>query len=303
MRATHTEYLAEMRGYAILQGVIAMFELNQLEQLLSFAEHGTLSAAAEELHLSQPALSRSMRRLEEELTVPLFTHAKNKIALNENGELAVPFARQIVHEAQEMTASLIAHERARHTIFVGSCAPAPLWTLLPDLSSLYPDMTITSEICGLDLLKEKLLDHSYQIAVLPQEVDNAGLVCQEIGEEHLLFALPVAHPLAEKTFLHLADLDGETMLLRPNLGFWAGIVKEAMPHTNFLIQDDTAFDELVRFSVLPSFMTDLSFKRKDGKAPEGRVVVPIADGSVHIHYYACYPPKRLPRLTKFFNEK
>ena len=45
-----------------------MFELYQLEQLLAVAEHGTLSSAAERLHISQPALSRSMQRLEAELT-------------------------------------------------------------------------------------------------------------------------------------------------------------------------------------------------------------------------------------------
>ena len=54
------------------KGVCAVFELYQLEHLLAFAEHGTLSGAAERLHLSQPALSRSMRRLEAELQVPLF---------------------------------------------------------------------------------------------------------------------------------------------------------------------------------------------------------------------------------------
>ena len=59
-----------------------MFELNQLEQLLTVAEYGTLSAAAEKLHLSQPALSRSMQRLEAELSVPLFSGKKNKIDLN-----------------------------------------------------------------------------------------------------------------------------------------------------------------------------------------------------------------------------
>lgn len=49
-----------------------MVELSQLEQLLLLAECETLSRAAEQLHLSQPALSRSMQRLETELQVTLF---------------------------------------------------------------------------------------------------------------------------------------------------------------------------------------------------------------------------------------
>ena len=49
-----------------------MLELYQLVQLLAIAECGTISKAAEQLHLSQPALSRSMQKLEEELQVTLF---------------------------------------------------------------------------------------------------------------------------------------------------------------------------------------------------------------------------------------
>ena len=59
-----------------------VFELYQLEQLLAFAECGTLSGAAERLHLSQPALSRSMQRLEGVLQVSLFDRQKNKIKYN-----------------------------------------------------------------------------------------------------------------------------------------------------------------------------------------------------------------------------
>ena len=47
-----------------------------------------LSGAAEPLHLSQPALNRSMQRLEDELQVPLFDRQKNKIEFNENGRMA-----------------------------------------------------------------------------------------------------------------------------------------------------------------------------------------------------------------------
>ena len=65
-----------------------MFELYQLEQLLAVAACGTLSNAAEQLHISQPALSRSMRKLEDEIGVELFTRSKNRMELNENGRLA-----------------------------------------------------------------------------------------------------------------------------------------------------------------------------------------------------------------------
>ena len=65
-----------------------MIEIHLFKQLAAFADCGTLSAAAEQLHISQPALSRSMQRLEAELQVTLFTRQKNRIELNECGRMA-----------------------------------------------------------------------------------------------------------------------------------------------------------------------------------------------------------------------
>lgn len=56
-----------------------MIELYQLIQLLVIAECGTISGAAEQLHLSQPALSRSMQKLEDILQVTLFDRQRNKL--------------------------------------------------------------------------------------------------------------------------------------------------------------------------------------------------------------------------------
>ena len=64
-----------------------MFELYELRQLITFAETGTLSEAAEILHLSQPALSRNMKKLEEDLGLTLFERPKKKLSLNKNGEV------------------------------------------------------------------------------------------------------------------------------------------------------------------------------------------------------------------------
>jgi DNA-binding transcriptional LysR family regulator len=64
-------------------------ELYQITQFLAFAETGNISKAAQNVNTSQPALSRTMKHLEEELGVPLFVRTKNTIALNEYGKLAV----------------------------------------------------------------------------------------------------------------------------------------------------------------------------------------------------------------------
>ena len=78
-----------------------MIELEQLRQLVAFAECGTLSRAAEALHISQPSLSRTMQALEEELEAALFTRQKNRIILNEVGQVAVEHARQVLAAAEE----------------------------------------------------------------------------------------------------------------------------------------------------------------------------------------------------------
>ena len=62
-----------------------MIELCLLEQLAAFSRRGTLSGAAKELHISQPALSQSMKKLEEGLGIALFERTKNRLVLNENG--------------------------------------------------------------------------------------------------------------------------------------------------------------------------------------------------------------------------
>ena len=140
-----------------------MIELAQLRHLAAFHQSGTLSQAAEELHISQPALSRSMQKLEEELQVPLFERQKNKIRLNANGQMAVEHAQRILEDVKEMAEQVRALDRRSHTIALGNCAPAPGWSAVPVLSNLYPGMTISSEVQEIPQLIDGLRDGTYQI--------------------------------------------------------------------------------------------------------------------------------------------
>ena len=69
-----------------------MIETYLLEQFAAFARCGTLLKASEELHITQPTLSRSMKKLEEELGVSIFHRENSKLSLNETGKVAAEYA-------------------------------------------------------------------------------------------------------------------------------------------------------------------------------------------------------------------
>ena len=123
-----------------------MIEMYLFEQLAAVAEYGTLVAASEQLHITQPSMSRAMKKLEETVGVPLFEHKGNRLELNEYGRLAAEYARRILDSQEEMVIRIRSLERSRRTILLGSCAPGPLFELPSVLSSLYPDQTISTEI-------------------------------------------------------------------------------------------------------------------------------------------------------------
>lgn len=261
-----------------------MFEIYQLEQLLAFAKYGTLSKAAEALHLSQPALSRSMQKLEDELRVPLFERHKNKIVLNQNGALAVEYAQRVLNQAADMLERLRTFDRSQRTISIGSCAPAPLWYVTPLLSTLYPDMTISSDMKSTELLLQGLKDGMYQFIILQETIDDSDIYCTKYGEEHLYLSLPPAHPLAGHKGVYFKDIDGENILLFSRIGFWNNLCLKKMPSSRFLVQDERfSFEQLVKNSALPSFTSNLAIKRYGTVA--NRVIVPILDPEANVSYY------------------
>lgn len=101
-----------------------MIEIYLLEQLQAFAECGTLLAASQRLHLSQPALSHSMQKLEEQMGVKLFERRKNRISLNEAGNLAAEYAAGILEKEKEMMEQVRLLDRSSHTVTLGVCARA-----------------------------------------------------------------------------------------------------------------------------------------------------------------------------------
>ncbi len=262
-----------------------MLETNQLSQLITVADTKTLSKAAEILHISQPALTRSIQKLESELNVTLFDRQKNKITLNKTGELAVSHARRILADVEHMTQSIQAFERSLHTISIGSCAPAPIVELLYYLTEKFATMTFSSETVNPDSLVLGLKNNTYQIIITNSPVKDSEICCREFCREQLFLTIPPAHPLAAKKDGIFADeLAGETMLLFKEIGIWESFIKAKMSQTDFIIQDrDDAFNALIRASALPAFATNLTLKRNDRR--QNRIIIPFLDDEAKMTFY------------------
>lgn len=266
-----------------------MIELNQLHQFITIAEVGTLSKAAEVLLISQPALTRSMQRLEEDLGIQLFERKKNKLALNENGVLAKEHAQRILNETKQMIQSLQDFDKHQQVIMIGSCAPAPIWALTTIFKQLYSLMQVNSELVAQkEKLMEGLINHHYSMIVLNQPIDDEKYECIELFEEHLYLSVPPAHSLATATQISFQDLDGESVLLLSKIGFWNEICLKMIPNSHLLIQEDNLiFNELAKASALPNFISNVNLLRGSGKS--NRVSVPIIDKEASAKYYAVYP--------------
>lgn len=277
-----------------------MIEIYLLEQLAAFARHGTLSKAAEELHISQPALSRSMKKLESDLGVALFVREGKKIRLNETGLLAASLAQSLVNQNREMLERIVAFDRNLHSIHIGACAPQPMAELMPILQDHFGDMTISSELVYGEKLLSGLKNGVYQLAVFQEQPDDDGLLSQRYIDEHLYVLLPREHRLARKSSVKFSDLAGERFLLYQHIGFWKTVCETYMKDTVFLTQPDRdTFADLVMNTGYPAFSSDAVLR--GGSPAERRVCIPIDEDKARYTFYVACKSGDRKKYAAFFN--
>ena len=265
-----------------------MIEIYLLEQFDAFARCGTLLKASEELHITQPTLSRSMKKLEDEFGVSLFHRENSKLSLNETGKLAAEYARRTLEANQEMIDRVVMFDRSLRTVSLGSCAPFPVNELMPTLQEQLPGKTLSSELLSSDeQLLKGLRNHLYQLVVLHENPEDKTLYCQRYLEEKLYITVPEEHPLAKKQSVTFNDLKGSRILMTSAIGFWMGITLKHLSESDLLIQTSTdALAELIDASNLPFFNSDQMMRT--GTEIPGRISVPIKDDDAHATFWiAC----------------
>lgn len=278
-----------------------MIEIYLLEQLTAVARCKTLSAASEELHMTQPALSKSMQKLENILELNLFERKKNKITINETGLLAAELAEQILKQEENMIAQLLHFDKSKHTIFLGSCAPIPIAKLVPLLSEHYPNHTISSYLEeDEDKLVQDLLQGQYQLIVLSHTFEDENVYVQEYFKEQLYLIVPIAHPLSKYNSLHFTDFDGQNILLHSKIGSWNEVARANLPKTHFMVMDNLeAIGNVFETGAFPAFTTDYFLNQQP---PADNVkAIPILDAAATMQYYCICQNYNMPKYKLLFD--
>lgn len=276
-----------------------MLDLLELEQLIAVDELGSFSKAAQRFYVSTPTITRAMRHVEEAFGVPLFDRNKNKVTLNNTGKLAVEHARHILHEADTALARVQEFDRNLRTITIVSCAPAPLWELLPLITRLYPDLSANTRIADLSETEHALKDGACDAVVLPYRPKDKSLWIRHLMDERLFLCVKQEHPLADRKSVTLDELNGFNFLLGSDLGFWNDICHAKLPASKFLVQsDEFSLAEIIRQSSLPCFTTDAAIRVGLHDLGDDRVNVPITDPEVNVSFYLAANPSR--KMEKLF---
>jgi len=192
--------------------------LRQLQQFVMISECGSFRGAAERLFTAQPALSTSIRRLEEHVGTPLFVRGPRGVTLTPAGDAFLKNTRSALFYVDQArkSARLIAlgESGSLRLGFVGSATYQLLPLCVPVFSSRYPDVQIhLREHTTLGLI-DLLRNHEIDAALVRGPVLNADdLASWELHKDDMILAVPANHALAERKQVCLDDCRDEDFVM------------------------------------------------------------------------------------------
>lgn len=187
-------------------------ELQQLRYFKAVAEAESMTKATHELFITQPNLSKSLTRLEQELGVPLFHRRKGKISLTEYGKLFLTCVNQSLSTLDNGRQELLQrYHEAERRLSLGCMLDDTGW--IKDFLVAHPDITLRQYRNSRDELTQMLLDGTIDVAIMVLEPQHKDIVFEKLYESEYVIVMSPDHPLARKEILEIADLDQVPFIL------------------------------------------------------------------------------------------
>jgi DNA-binding transcriptional LysR family regulator len=196
----------------------AVEETGELEAFLRVAEHGSFTAAARELGLTQPGLSRQMQKLERRLDVALFVRTPAGVRLTRAGDRYRAYALEALARRRQMLADLRGHngDLAGPLHLAASSTPGEFLVprFVADFTARHPDVrpvvftADSAEVCA------EILERRWDLGFVGARIRRSGVRFDPFAEDEIVLAVPAQHPLADRREVPLEALAGQRFVDR-----------------------------------------------------------------------------------------
>jgi len=168
----------------------AAMELRSLHYFVRIAELGSITRAAAHLHVAQPALTRHVQRLEEELNTALFTRANRGVRLTEAGQKLLDGATRILRDIERTGDEIRAQDAHPSGKIVLGITPTLCPVLVPELFARmrrdYPMIELKVMHAGMVRLEEFVIDGRVDIALLSELSRSRLIISTRLAEEEMV---------------------------------------------------------------------------------------------------------------------
>jgi DNA-binding transcriptional LysR family regulator len=191
--------------------------LRQLRVFEAVARHLSFTRAADELHLSQPAVSMQIRQLEDTVGLDLFEKLGKRIQLSEAGHELFHYSEAItrlLHEAEEVFEGLKGLSRGRLKVAVASTINYFAPKLLAAFHRRYPGVALHLDVTNRERLVRMLDANETDLVLMGQPPEDLDLESEPFMDNPLVVVAPPDHPLAGERSITVSRIARETFLMR-----------------------------------------------------------------------------------------
>lgn len=191
--------------------------LRQIEVFNAVARHRNYTRAAEELHLSQPAVSMQIRQLEQGIGLPLFEQVGKQIHMTDAGEQMYVYGRNmagLLAEAEAVFEAIKGVERGTLTISVATTASHFATRLLAAFTKQHEGITISLDVTNREALRRQLENNEPDLVIMGQPPEGVEVEATAIMENPLVMIAPANHPLIKQEKIPLSHFSTESFVVR-----------------------------------------------------------------------------------------
>jgi DNA-binding transcriptional LysR family regulator len=190
-------------------------DLSQLETFLAVIEERGFSRAANRLHRTQPAISHTIRRLEDEIGEPLFERSSREGTLTAAGELLREYAERLLKLRGEATSALEelrSLERGRLHIAANEYTCLYLLPVLDEFRRLCPHISVLVERSLASRIPDQVMDRSAELGMVTFPPEDAQLQAIGVYTDSVVFVVNPRHPLAREKKVAIRQLGAESFI-------------------------------------------------------------------------------------------